>query len=187
MQITGRINENRNLIRTASRPRILNEKDHRYDVADTTVSSNRTQEEYEAMVERIRQYIYDGDIIQCVPSQRIARPTSASAFSIYRSLRSVNPSPYMYFLHLNDFEIVGASPELLVRVEEHRFHHPSPGRDRGGPDADDDKALAEELINDEKERAPARHAGGSARTMWDASASRYRSGYAVMDIERIPT
>jgi len=133
---------------------ILIEDNHPSTMVNKTVTSNRTREEYEAMVERARQYIYNGDIIQVVPSQRLARPTSASAFSIYRSLRSVNPSPYMYFLHLNDFDIAGASPELLVRVENGIVsNHPIAGTRPRGRDAEHDKALAEELINDEKERA----------------------------------
>ncbi len=121
---------------------------------DTTITANRTQQQYEAMVARAKEYIYDGDIIQVVPSQRLARPTSASPFAIYRALRSVNPSPYMYFLHLNDFCIVGASPELLVRVEDGVVsNHPIAGTRPRGKDEDEDKALEEELLADEKERA----------------------------------
>ncbi len=121
---------------------------------DTTITANRTREQYEAMVARAKEYIYDGDIIQVVPSQRLARPTSASPFAIYRALRSVNPSPYMYFLHLNDFCIVGASPELLVRVEDGVVsNHPIAGTRPRGKDEDEDKALEEELLADEKERA----------------------------------
>ena len=81
------------------------------------VTSNFTQEGYKAAVERAKEYIYAGDIIQVVPSQRLARKTDAHPFQIYRALRSINPSPYMYYLHLDDFHIVGASIETLVRVE----------------------------------------------------------------------
>ncbi|MFH1647271.1 MAG: chorismate-binding protein, partial [Chloroflexota bacterium] len=102
----------------------------------------------------MKQYIYDGDIIQAVPSLRLARPTQAGPFAIYRALRSVNPSPYMYYLHLDDFHIVGASPELLVRVEDGIVsNHPIAGTRPRSQDSKTDKALEEELKNDEKERA----------------------------------
>jgi anthranilate synthase component 1 len=121
---------------------------------DTTITANRTQKQYEAMVAKAKEYIYDGDIIQVVPSQRLARPTAASPFAIYRALRSVNPSPYMYFLKLNDFCIVGASPELLVRVEDGVVsNHPIAGTRPRGKDEVEDKQLEEELLADEKERA----------------------------------
>ena len=103
---------------------------------------------------RTKEYIYDGDIIQAVPSLRLARRTDASPFAIYRALRSINPSPYMYFLHLDDFHIVGASPELLVRVEDGIVsNHPIAGTRPRSQDSQTDKALEEELKNDEKERA----------------------------------
>jgi anthranilate synthase component 1 len=117
-------------------------------------TSNLTQKQYEAIVKRMKKYIYDGDIIQAVPSLRLARRTSASPFTIYRALRSVNPSPYMYFLHLGDFDIVGASPELLVRVEEGVVsNHPIAGTRPRSRDSRKDKALETELKKDEKERA----------------------------------
>ncbi len=118
------------------------------------VKSNLTQAEYESIVERAKKYIYEGDIIQVVPSQRLSRHTDASPFAIYRALRSLNPSPYMYFLHLGDFYIVGTSPELLVRVEDGTVsNHPIAGTRPRGHNADEEKALETELKNDEKERA----------------------------------
>jgi anthranilate synthase component 1 len=118
------------------------------------VTQNVTQAEYEGMVARMKQYIYDGDIIQGVPSLRLGRPTKAAPFAIYRALRSINPSPYMYFLHLDDIHIVGASPELLVRVEDGIVsNHPIAGTRPRGKDGGEDKALEKELKNDEKERA----------------------------------
>jgi len=118
------------------------------------VSSNFSPAEFEAIVSQAKEYIYAGDIIQAVLSQRLARPTYASPFAIYRALRSINPSPYMYYLHLGDFYIVGASPELLVRVEDGIVsNHPIAGTRRRGKDATEDLALEEELKNDEKERA----------------------------------
>jgi anthranilate synthase component 1 len=116
--------------------------------------SNLTQKQYEAIVKRMKKYIYDGDIIQAVPSLRLARRTNASPFAIYRALRSVNPSPYMYFLHLDDFDIVGASPELLVRVEDGVVaNHPIAGTRPRSRDNKQDRALEKELKKDEKERA----------------------------------
>jgi anthranilate synthase component 1 len=106
------------------------------------------------MVERSREYIVAGDIIQVVPSQRLRVPVTSGAFDLYRSLRAGNPSPYMYFLHLDDFDIVGASPEMLVRVEDGRVDtHPIAGTRRRGTDAVEDDALETELKADEKERA----------------------------------
>ncbi|HUT68508.1 MAG TPA: anthranilate synthase component I [Dehalococcoidales bacterium] len=120
----------------------------------TVTESNLTQAEYEEIVERARKYIYDGDIIQVVPSQRLSRRTEASPFAIYRALRSLNPSPYMYYLHLGDFYIVGTSPELLVRVEDGVVsNHPIAGTRPRSRDSKEDRALEEELKNDEKERA----------------------------------
>ena len=118
------------------------------------VSSNFTQEDYEAAVERAKEYIVAGDIIQVVPSQRLARKTDAHPFQIYRALRSINPSPYMYYLHLDDFYIVGASIETLVRVEDGSVvTHPIAGtRPRGGT-AEEDASLEEELRSSEKQRA----------------------------------
>jgi anthranilate synthase component 1 len=121
---------------------------------ESPISSNLSQSEYEAMVVRAKKYIYDGDIIQVVPSQRLIRHTSASPFAIYRALRSVNPSPYMYFLHLGDFHILGTSPELLVRLEDGVVsNHPIAGTRPRSPDRARDIALETELKNDEKECA----------------------------------
>ncbi len=118
------------------------------------VSSNFSPARFEAIVSQAKEYIYAGDIIQAVLSQRLSRPTNASPFAIYRALRSVNPSPYMYYLHLGDFYIVGASPELLVRVEDDIVsNHPIAGTRRRGKDATEDLALEEELKHDKKECA----------------------------------
>jgi len=118
------------------------------------VSSNMSREKYEAIVSRTRDYIYAGDIIQGVMSQRLSRKTGASPFAIYRALRSINPSPYMYFLHLDDCYIVGASPELLVRVEDGIVsNHPIAGTRPRSHDAARDRTLEQELKTDEKERA----------------------------------
>ena len=118
------------------------------------VTSNMSREQYEEMVSRVKGYIYEGDVIQTVVSQRLARPTFAHPFQIYRALRAINPSPYMYYLELDDFHIVGASPELLVQVESGNLaYHPIAGTRRRGVDPQEDLALEEDLRTDEKERA----------------------------------
>ena len=121
---------------------------------ESRVSSNFSQGEFEAKVRQAKEYICAGDVIQVVLSQQLARHTNAAPFAIYRALRSINPSPYMYYLHLGDFYIVGASPELLVRVEDGvASTHPIAGTRPRGKDTTEDLALEEELKNDEKERA----------------------------------
>ena len=123
-------------------------------IADSPVVPNLSQSEYEKLVTRAKEYIFAGDIIQAVLSQRLSKPTNASPFAIYRALRSINPSPYMYFLHLGDCHIVGASPELLVRVEDGIVsNHPIAGTRPRSSNPDRDLELARELLNDEKERA----------------------------------
>ena len=118
------------------------------------VEFNVTREYYDSMVEKSREYIIAGDVIQTVVSQRMSRPTSAHPFQIYRSLRAINPSPYMYYLDLDGFQIVGASPELLVQVVDGQVAvHPIAGTRRRGRNEAEDLALEEELRNDEKERA----------------------------------
>jgi len=149
-QATGRIDS---LVERLSRP-ISAEVKPALPPAESPVSSNLSQAEFESMVSKAKDYIYGGDIIQVVLSQRFAQPTKASPFAIYRALRSINPSPYMYYLHLGDFHIVGASPELLVRVEDGVVsNHPIAGTRPRGKDAARDLALEEELKADEKERA----------------------------------
>ena len=116
--------------------------------------SNTGREGYELMVERIRADVIAGEIIQAVPSQRIRRPVSAHPFTIYRQLRTVNPSPYMFYLDLGGFQLVGASPEMLVRVEDGVVTtHPIAGTRPRGATPEEDDALAAELLADEKERA----------------------------------
>jgi anthranilate synthase component 1 len=120
----------------------------------SAVSSNSAPAEFEAIVSKAKEYIYAGDVIQTVLSQRLARRTTANPFAIYRALRSINPSPYMYYLHLGDFYIAGASPELLVRVEDGIVStHPIAGTRRRGKDTTEDLTLEQELKKDEKERA----------------------------------
>jgi anthranilate synthase component I len=117
-------------------------------------STLEPREAYQAAVERIKEYIRAGDCYQVVPSRRIARPTTAHPFAVYRALRSINPSPYMFYLALDDFAMAGASPELLVRVEDGEVAiHPIAGTRRRDEDPARDAALEAELRADEKERA----------------------------------
>ena len=112
--------------------------------------SNVGREGYELMVERIREHVIAGDVIQTVPSQRLARPTAVHPFNIYRQLRIVDPSPYMFFLDFGEFQLVGASPELLVRVEGGEVvTHPIAGTRKRGLTPEDDERLAVELLGDE--------------------------------------
>jgi anthranilate synthase component I len=109
---------------------------------------------YEAAVLRAKEYIRAGDAFQVVPSRRIAWPTTAHPFAVYRALRSINPSPYMFYLALDEIAVAGASPELLVRVEDGEVAiHPIAGTRRRDPDPARDAALEAELRADEKERA----------------------------------
>ena len=116
--------------------------------------SNTGEEGFEASVARCVEYIHAGDAYQVVPSQRWTAEAPAEAFSIYRGLRAVNPSPYMYFLDFGDFQIAGASPESLVKVEGRTAtQRPIAGTRPRADSAVEDVARAEELLADEKERA----------------------------------
>ncbi len=123
--------------------------------------SNMEESEFEGMVERIVKYIYAGDVFQVVPSQRWSAPTPVNAFSIYRGLRAVNPSPYMYYLDFGDFQVAGASPEPLLTVgsagrEDGRMRvstRPIAGTRPRGANVAEDERIAAELLEDEKERA----------------------------------
>ncbi len=116
--------------------------------------SNMTREQFEGNVARIVEYIHAGDAFQVVPSQRFTAECPVEAFSIYRGLRAVNPSPYMYFLDFGDFEIAGASPEPLVKVSGRRVEtRPIAGTYPRGEDEEEDRSNAERLLADPKERA----------------------------------
>jgi anthranilate synthase component I len=116
--------------------------------------SNMRREQFEANVARIIEYIYAGDAFQVVPSQRWSAPVEIEAFSIYRGLRAVNPSPYMYFLDFGDFEVAGASPEPLITVTgRHVSTRPIAGTRPRGTNAEEDNRIAQELLADAKERA----------------------------------
>ncbi len=117
-------------------------------------TSNFEREEFEAAVSRIVEYVHAGDAFQVVPSQRFSADAPVEAFSVYRGLRAVNPSPYMYYLEFGDFQIAGASPEPLVKVHGDVVEtRPIAGTSPRGRSAEEDRRLAERLINDPKERA----------------------------------
>lgn len=121
---------------------------------DGAVTSNMTQSEHAESVEAIRDLIRGGDAIQIVLSQRFQRPINATPFTVYRALRTVAPTPYMYFLHLDDVDVAGASVETLVRVTSGDiYYHPIAGTRPRGRTPDEDRALEAELRVDEKELA----------------------------------
>ena len=116
--------------------------------------SNLSREQFESTVSRIVEYIHAGDAFQVVPSQRFSAETGVEALSIYRGLRAVNPSPYMYFIEFGDFQIAGASPEPLLKVNGDKVEiRPIAGTSPRGGSEEEDRRLAEELIGDPKERA----------------------------------
>ncbi len=125
-----------------------------HPMSNYKLSSNFSKDEFEASVVKIKQYITAGEAIQVVPSQRLSQPTDAAPFEIYRALRTINPSPYMFFLDFNDFYIIGASPEILVRVEDGAvMTRPLAGTRPRGKSPAEDIMLEQELRSDEKERA----------------------------------
>jgi anthranilate synthase component 1 len=118
------------------------------------VRSNMERQRYEDGVRTIKEHIAAGDIYQAVLSQRFETDVTADPFTVYRALRHVNPSPYMYFMRMGGLAIVGSSPEMLVRVEGRRVEtHPIAGTRPRGTNEEEDLRLAEELKRNEKERA----------------------------------
>ena len=118
------------------------------------VEVNVTREQFEAMVARMVEYITQGDGVQMVPAQRFRTQVDAHPLTVYRALRSINPSPYMFLLRFGDFDLVGASPELLVSLHGRRARvRPIAGTRWRGKDEEEDQALEKELLGDEKERA----------------------------------
>ena len=121
---------------------------------EAQIESNMTKEEYFSVVARAKEYIRAGDIFQVVPSQRFRRPFALPPFTLYRALRRLNPSPFLYYLSFPGFSIVGSSPEILVRLRDGKVTiRPIAGTRPRGPTPEKDTALAEELMTDPKERA----------------------------------
>ena len=144
-ELVARLREARPVYGTGGAPR-------RVDEADFV--SGFTEAGFKAAVDKARRYIIDGDIMQVVLSQRLSVPFHAPPLHLYRALRSLNPSPYMYYLNLDDFHIVGSSPEILVRLEAGRVTvRPIAGTRRRGHTEAEDRALEAELLADPKELA----------------------------------
>lgn len=141
------------MVELLRRPLVL-EKRERKEGVRLNIRSNFTRSEFTSIVRRAKRYIKAGDIFQVVPSQRFSVKTDSGPFDIYRALRRINPSPYMYLLRFKEVDIIGSSPELLIRVEDGVVEtRPIAGtRPRGRCD-DEDMALERELLADEKERA----------------------------------
>lgn len=118
------------------------------------VKSNTTKDEYKSMVKKAVEYINAGEIFQCVPSQRFSMDFDLGSFDLYRSLRRLNPSPFLFHVKMEDFALVGSSPEIMVRVRDDIVTiRPIAGTRKRGRNAAEDKALAEDLLSDPKERA----------------------------------
>jgi anthranilate synthase component 1 len=123
-------------------------------ISESDFVSGFTEAGFKSAVERIKQYILDGDCMQVVISQRLSIPFNARPLDLYRALRGLNPSPYMYFMDLDDFQIVGSSPEILVRLEDGEVTvRPIAGTRRRGHTEAEDIALEQELLADPKELA----------------------------------
>jgi len=123
-------------------------------IPESDFRSHFTEQDYFAAVDRIKDYILAGDVMQVVPSQRLSLPFAAPPLDLYRALRNLNPSPYMYYLDLEDFHIVGSSPEILARLEQGTVTvRPIAGTRRRGRSDEEDRALEAELLADPKEIA----------------------------------
>jgi anthranilate synthase component 1 len=124
------------------------------EVGEADFVSSFGQQSFETAVERIKDYIVAGDVMQVVLSQRMSLPYDGEAINVYRALRQLNPSPYMVFMDMGDFHIVSASPEILARVEDGKITvRPLAGTRKRGKTEEEDLALEQELLADEKEIA----------------------------------
>jgi len=121
---------------------------------EETLQSSMGREGYEDAVDRIKEYCAAGDVMQVVPSQRLSMEYKENPISLYRALRAINPSPYMYYLNLGDFQIVGASPEILARLDHGEVTvRPIAGTRRRGKTEEEDLAMEKEMLDDPKEVA----------------------------------
>lgn len=118
------------------------------------VQSNTTKEEYMEMVKKAQEYIYEGDIFQVVLSQRWKLESDLDPFEVYRVLRSINPSPYLFYFNFGEYKVAGSSPEMLVELTDNKISNcPIAGTRKRGKDEKEDKLLAQEMLDDPKERA----------------------------------
>jgi anthranilate synthase component 1 len=149
----GAIKKIENIQRDFNKP-VIERRMERRTARKVTVSSNFTKPAFENIVKKAKQYIRRGDIIQVVPSQRFEVRLDQGPFDIYRNLRSLNPSPYMFFLKLKEMSLIGASPEMLVRCEDGICQtRPIAGTRPRGKTEEEDKKLEKELLASVKERA----------------------------------
>jgi anthranilate synthase component 1 len=139
---------------TMPTPQLPETKSSSDDLSEASFKSSFGQEAFLESVDKIKDYIMAGDAMQVVPSQRLSAPFTASPLNLYRSLRRLNPSPYMFFLNLDDFHIVGSSPEVLARLEDGQVTvRPIAGTRRRGKTAEEDLALEKDMLDDPKEIA----------------------------------
>lgn len=135
---------------------VIPEEHYKLDdrVYDIEFSSNMTEEKYEEIIEKAKKYIYDGDIFQVVLSQRLKARTEQKPLNLYRKLRAINPSPYLYYFNFEDYQVAGSSPEMLVELNKNIIRTcPIAGTRKRGADVEEDSLLALDLKNDEKEKA----------------------------------
>jgi len=134
------------------KPTISNKYSYEKKSLDINYKSNFTKDEYMKMVDKAKEYIYAGDIFQVVPSQRFTADFDASSFSFYRSLRHLNPSPFLVYLDFVDFQLIGSSPEILVRLQDGIItNRPLAGTRKRGATKEEDIELAKDLLSDQKE------------------------------------
>ena len=135
-------------------PQLPEADDAASQLSEDAFKASFGKEAFLKSVDKIKDYIMAGDAMQVVPSQRLSAPFTASPLNLYRSLRRLNPSPYMFFLNLDDFHIVGSSPEVLARLEDGQVTvRPIAGTRRRGKTADEDIALEQDMLGDPKEIA----------------------------------
>ncbi len=140
-------------LRTAS-PQAASPGTGRSAVEEGHFTSGFTEAGFKAAVDKIKEYVLAGDVMQCVPSQRMSIPYQASPLDLYRALRSLNPSPYMFFFNLDDHHVVGSSPEILTRLEDGEVTvRPIAGTRIRGRTEEEDRALEADLLGDPKEVA----------------------------------
>jgi anthranilate synthase component I len=144
----------KNIINLLKQPIENKHLDNNKIIKNEKIKSNFKKSEYLKIIDKAKNYIKAGDIFQVVPSQRFEKPFSLPPFNLYRSLRRLNPSPFLYYLNFNDFSVIGSSPEILVRVRDNKVTiRPIAGTRPRGKNLVKDKILEEDLLNDDKEIA----------------------------------
>lgn len=142
------------ILKTDMKTEMLTSLDLDLNVSFDQVTSNYEKQGFIEDVQKIKEYIRNGDIFQAVLSQRFEKKVDVSGFELYRVLRMVNPSPYLFYVKADDIEIIGSSPERLIQIQDgHLEIHPIAGTRRRGKDSLDDERLAQDLLQDEKEHA----------------------------------